>query len=148
MRLGIDPMVLLIVSSGIECSVSLTLFKNSSKFSLVMFLLKASACNISFMLNIFSVGFMSVLGQGMEISLHQYYQVQPWSSCCFDLGLQLVKKFLFRVWVFLKCVVEMLYINCANISPLIFPWYCSKSIIPRLNAIATRKCATLPPEPT
>ena len=36
---------------------------------------------------------MSVLGQGMEISLHQYYQVQPWSSCCFDLGLQLVKKF-------------------------------------------------------
>ena len=66
MRLGIDPMVLLIVSSGIECSVSLTLFKNSSKFSLVMFLLKASACNISFMLNIFSVGFMLVLGQGME----------------------------------------------------------------------------------
>ena len=93
MRLGIDPMVLLIVSSGVECSVSLTLFENSSKFSLVMFLLKVSACNISFKLNIFSVGFMSVLGQGMEISLHQYYQVQPWSSCCFDLGLQLVKKF-------------------------------------------------------
>ena len=66
MRLGIDPMVLLIVSSGVECSVSLTLFENSSKFSLVMFLLKVSACNISFMLNIFSVGFMSVLSQGME----------------------------------------------------------------------------------
>ena len=35
--LGIDPMVLLIVSSGIECSVSLKHFKYSSKFSLVMF---------------------------------------------------------------------------------------------------------------
>ena len=29
MRLGIDPMVLLIVSSGIECSVSLTNFEYS-----------------------------------------------------------------------------------------------------------------------
>ena len=67
MRLGIDPLVLLIVSSGIECSVSLTRFEYSSKFSLVMFLLKASACNISFvMLNTFSIGFISGLRGGME----------------------------------------------------------------------------------
>ena len=67
MGLGIDPVVLLIVSSGIECSVSLTRFKFSSKFSLVMFLLKASACNISFVMwNIFSTEFMLGLCEGME----------------------------------------------------------------------------------
>ena len=43
MRPGIDPMALLIVSSGIECSVSLKHFEYSSKFSLVMILFKA--CN-------------------------------------------------------------------------------------------------------
>ena len=62
MRPGIDPMALLIVSSGIECSVSLTHFEYSSKFSLVMILF-----NISFvMLNIFPKGFMSRLRGGIE----------------------------------------------------------------------------------
>ena len=67
MRLGIDPVVFLNVSSGIECSVSWTRFEHSSKFFLVMFLLKASACNTSFiMLNLFSIRFMSGLPRGME----------------------------------------------------------------------------------
>ena len=142
MRIDIDPMALLIVPSGIECSVSFTCFAYSSKFSLVMFLLKASACNISFVtLNIFSIGFMSRLRGGMENMALAFF--------LFWLGILSCKKsFSFGFALFSNMSLKCSKINCANISPLMFLWYCWQSITPPLNAIATSKCATLLPEPT
>ena len=140
----------LTVSSGIECSVSLTALEYSSKFSLIMFLLKASACNISFvMLNIFSIGFMLGLCRW-----NGKYLCTNAVKC--NLGLLAVltwvsilsKNFCFEFAIFSNVLSKCSKINYVNISPLILPWHCSQNITPQLNAIATKKCATLPPEPT
>ena len=148
--LSIDSMVFFTVSSGIECSVSLTAFEYSSKFSLIMFLLKALACNISFvMLNIFSRGFMLGLRSGMKNISASMLSSATLAFLLFWHGSPSCQKgFCFEFALFSNVLSKCSKINYANISPLIFPWDCSQNITPQLNAIATKKCATLPPEPT
>ena len=146
MRLDIDPMVLLIVSSGTGCNVSLTRFEYSSKYSLVMFLLKASACDMSFvMLNIFSIGFMSELLGGMENISAPMLLSATLAFLLFWLGPPSCKRsFYFRFALFSNVSLKCSKINSPNISSLIFPWYCSQSTTHRLNAIVTRKCPLYP----
>ena len=53
----------------------------------------------------------------------------------------------FGLLLFLKASLTCLCMTSGNISPLIFPKYCSLKITPLLKDIATIKCAILQPSP-